>query len=120
MPARGVGKRFWQRVHALFAPLESLCSEVLHHAAYFLGRWGGRQWLSKRDAPRVGNAPRKFPKEAPAGKTENRAPHAVEIHRDDGHVDALDNALHAPPKRHHLPDTRHLSFREDAHRFAVL
>src|SRR5438876_1825730 len=90
MPARGVGKRFWQRVHALFAPLESLCSEVLHHAAYFLGRCGGRQWLSKRDAHRVGNAPRKFPKEAPAGKTENRAPHAVEIHRDDGHVDALD------------------------------
>ncbi len=64
--------------------------------------------------------PRKLPQKLPSGKTENRSPYSVQVHRDNRHVDALDDALHAAPERQHLPDARHLPFRENAYQLAVL
>ncbi len=64
--------------------------------------------------------PRKLPQKASARKTEDRSPHAIQIHRNNRNIDALHNAFHAAAERQHLPDARHLSFGEDANNLAVL
>src|SRR5262249_16094919 len=119
MPSRGISERFRQRVHAFFASFERFSTQVLHHAADFLRRSSRRQRLSKRDAHGIRNPPRKFPKKTAAREAENRAPHAIQIYRNDGHFHALDDAFHASAERHHLPNARHLPFRKDAHHLAV-
>ena len=119
MPSRRIGKRFRKRVHALLASFERFRTEILHHAAHFLRSRRGWQRLPKRDANGIRNPPRELPEKAPARKTENRAPDAVEIYGDNGHVYAFDDALHAAAERHHLTNARHLPLRKNAHDFAV-
>src|SRR5580704_16441116 len=109
-----------QRPHLRLAPLEGFRSEVLHGLARFLCRRRGRQWRAKRYAHGIRQVARQFPEEAAARKTENGAPHAVEVHWDDWNVDALNDAFHAAAERHHLADARHLPLGENADQLAVL
>ena len=106
-------------MHALLAPSERFRAKVLHGAADILRGRCRRHGLAERDAHGVRNTPREFPEKTPAGKTEDRAPHAIQVHGDDRHIHALDDALHAAAKGQHLADARHLAFGEDANDFAV-
>src|SRR5580692_7342776 len=54
-----------------------------------------------------------------ARKTKDRAPHPVEVYRNDRNVYTLDDPFHSAAERHHLADARHLPFGKDAHQFAV-
>src|SRR6266849_7249730 len=60
-----------------------------------------------------------LPQKAAAGKTENGAPEAVDVHRDDRHVDAFYDAFEAAAEGEQLADARDFAFGEDADYFAV-
>jgi len=67
---------------------------------------GAGQRISKVTAPgSKESGGEKFPKETPAGKTEDRAPNAVQIQGMMG-TSSLDDALHAAAKGQHLADSR--------------
>ena len=107
-------------MHALLAARERFRAEILHGQADFLRRGRRGQGLSKSDSHGIRNLARKFPEKFAARKTEDRAPHAVQIHGNDGNVYAFDDAFHAAAEGQHLADPRHLAFREDANDFAIL
>src|SRR5262249_10482903 len=90
--ASAMDKGLGQSLNVLLAAVESVGSKVLHGAAYVHGGGSRRKLSAKGHADGVGNVTRKFPEEAAAGEAEDRAPHAVEIHRNDGRVDALHDA----------------------------
>src|SRR6266404_7258882 len=113
-------KRMWQRAHVFLAARKRCSAQILDSMPRFCRTRGGWQWLTKSDAHRIRNMPRQLPQKSPARETEDGAPHSVEVHRNNRHVNALDDPLHPPPERQHLADARHLPFRKNADELAVL
>src|SRR5579872_841698 len=99
-----------KRLHMALAPLERFRPEVLHGLPRLLRGRCGRQRRTKRHAHGIRQMAWKFPKESPAGKTEDGAPYTVKIHGDDRNFYAFNDAFHAAAEGHHLADARHLAF----------
>ena len=115
----GSQERTRKRLHVAPPALECVDTQFLHRPANLRGRGGRRQWFAKCDAYGIGDAARPFPEKASTGKTEDRAPDAVQVHRNDGDVDAFHDAFKPTTERQHLADARNLAFRENAHDFTV-
>ncbi len=81
---------------------------------HFVGRRSGGHGGAERDGDGIGNAPGPFPEEAAALETENAAPQAVEMHGDDGHVQAFDDLLHAALEGQHVAGAADGALGEDA------
>src|SRR5215813_4580632 len=120
MAARRMDEGLRQRLDGFLAALEGVGAEVLHGAANVGCRGACGKLRAKRHANRVGNLAGEFPKEAAACKAKNRAPDAVEVHRNNRSVDAFHDALHTAAEGKELADTRELAFGEDADEFAIL
>jgi len=69
---------------------------------------------------RIRNLARKLPKKFATGKTENRSPNSINMHRDDRRLDSFHDSFQSAPERQHLSDPRHLPFGENAKQLAVL
>src|SRR4026208_1873970 len=87
----------------------------LHHRQTDLRRRSARRKRRpERNGHGVRNPSRPLPEELAALVAEDAAPHAVEIARNDGHVEPTSDALESPPEREQVCRPADLPFREDA------
>ncbi len=112
--AGGVHKGAVESSHARLARFKGYGLQFLHRRTHFNGRGRGRHGFSEAHRDVIGNVMRHLPQEASALEAEDAAPHAVEVHRDDGNLDVLHDALQAATEGKHLAGARDLSFSEDA------
>src|SRR5262249_12202290 len=117
--ARHLDEGARERLHGTASSLEGVHAEFLNGGADVGGAGGRRQSVAKADAHRIRDVPRKFPQETPAGEAEDGTPEAVDVDRDDGDIDAFDDAFKAAAEGKQLADTGDFPFREDADNFAV-
>ena len=118
--ARGIDERAVERAHASLAVLVGFGVQLLHRLANLEGRGRCGKRLAETYRDGVGDAPGKFPEEAPPFKTEDAAPHAVKIDGNNRRVQTLHDALETAAKGKQVTDTRDLSFGENANHFAGL
>ena len=84
----------------------------------FGGADGRAQRPSDDDGHRVRQPLGQLPEELAALVAEDAAPDAIEVDRDDGHVEPFDNALEPALERQQVAGARDRAFREDAHNVA--
>jgi hypothetical protein len=73
-----------------------------------------RQWRAERDGDRPWQTLRHLPEELAALETEDAAPDAIEIDRNDRHVEAGDDALEAALEGEEVPGSADGALDEDA------
>src|SRR5215831_5466908 len=119
MPMGGPRQRAVQCVHSRAAMGESLCLQELDGTPY--GKWRSIRGhgLTKTHGDWVAQCTRELPEKFAAFKTEDAAPHAVEVHRDYWRIHVFHDAFHAALERKHLADTRNLSLGKNAHQLAA-
>ena len=114
-PLRGPDEPRGQRVRRRTPPVASLAAELHDRQPRFVRR-------SRRDGSGAPNATvtgygmrsGQLPEEPAALEAEDAAPDAIQVHRDDGHVEALDDLLEAALERQQVAGAADGAFGEDA------
>jgi len=83
------------------------------------GRRGGRHRLAEAHRDAIRNSAGQLPEKASAFKAEDASPHSIEVHRDDGDLDAFHDAFQPVAEGKQLAGARDLPFGENAHDFIV-
>ena len=73
-----------------------------------------RQSLAEGHGDAVGPAARRLPEKLSAREAKNAVPHAVQMNRDRGNVQSLEDLLHPPLERQQIAGARDRSFGKDA------
>ena len=79
-----------------------LASKLEHGHARSRCRRRGGQRIAERHGDRIGNLHGPLPEKSAALEAEDAAPDAIEIHRNDRHVEAVDNPLEAALERQQI------------------
>ena len=93
--------------------------KFLHRLAHLHRRGVVRQCRAVAHRHAVRDAPWQLEEKPAARVTEDAAPHAVEVDRNDRRIDVLHDFFVAAPERQHLPRARDLSLGKNADHLAV-
>ncbi len=103
------------------APADECVAAQFHdRLAHFPGAGRRLHRLAERHGDRQRHAPRPFPEELAVLEAEDAAPDAVQMYRDNGHVDAFQDTLHAPAERQQIARAAQRALGEDADYMALL
>jgi hypothetical protein len=108
-----------QSFHAMFAPSGMPRLQLLHRRAHLDAVDVGGIGLPKLTVTRIRNPPRHLPQKASALKAEDASPYSIQVHGNDGHIDALHDAFQAAAEGKQLAGARDLPFGEDANDLVV-
>src|SRR5687768_14425717 len=107
--SHGVNEFAMQRASIRFAQRPSGFSQRLNRAANIMGRRLWRQGLTKGHRDGIRQAFRDFPEEPAPIETEDAAPDAGQMDRNDGRGSALHDPFEAPSERQQRARSRNLS-----------
>src|SRR6185437_8896622 len=94
-------------------------AQLLYRAPDFTQRTAGCTRLAKAHSHGIRNVARQLPDKASALKAEDASPDAMQVHRDNGRIKILDNALGGAAEGQHASGAADLSFSKHAHQFAA-
>src|SRR5262249_8523922 len=112
--ASGANERPVKRLCIALALLKGPGLQLLHGDTDLGCRRRRRHRTAKAHGDAVRNLARQLPQETSAFEAEDAPPYAVQVHGDDGHVNALHNSFQAVTERKQLSGACDLAFREDA------
>ena len=105
----------------LLAPVaEGIAAHLQQLLPHVPGARRRRQRLPERDGDRIEEPRRPFPEELAFLEAEDAAPHLVEMHRDDRHLEPVDDLLEAALERQHVAGAADRALGEDADHVARL
>ena len=92
---RGAHEGAIEGLHAALAPRKASACSSCTAARTSIARGRRRHGRAEADRDGIGNPARHLPQKTSALEAEDAAPHAVEVHGNDGDIDALHDALEA-------------------------